>query len=330
MRRATLLGLLGGGPPKGCAQPPAPSPDASRAAPPRPAAPTINGVEAGRLLRAARRQSGLSQRDLAALAGVSSSTVASAELHGANPSWCLVQQLLDAAGASLALGLPARLPRGAEGWLSASTSARLHWVLTGLWPHRADNASPAWIELRELAVHRVVVLSPELSIALWLPSREVRQPSLTVATARNALGHPLPDSPSWEVTTGPVRSTGLVAVGVSRRWEVFAYPPDAPVLHSDPVVSSALRAVADLLDSQMPRDAQGRRRAAHTDSRAQAELDWAWTRRRFGRLPLPDPLERRDWRLGGASSFREWLLLNHYPLPDRRGSHEEDSDGDHV
>lgn len=291
-------------------------------------------MDVGRLLRAARRQRGLSQRELAALAGVGRSTVASMENDGARPSWPLVMTLLGAMGLDVALALKPTPPAGAEEWLAVSASARLHWVLTRRHGYRADNASPAWTELRQLAVHRVVVLSPELSVALWLPDAIVGRPAATVVTDRNGQGTPLPETPSWDVETGPIATEGLVTVSVSDRWQVYAHAPDAPVLHTDPAVSSSLRAVGDLLDSRMRKDVQGRRRAAHKDSRVLSEISWAATRRRFGTLPIPSALDRRDWRLGGAATFREWLLLHGYPMPstDRldpedawTGPHDEDT-----
>jgi hypothetical protein len=119
-----------------------------------------------------------------------------------------------------------------------------------------------------------------------------------------------------DLSIGPVATTGTVPVGVTHRWEVLAHPPDAPLLHTDPAASRALSAVAALLAERTRRDRQGRRSAAHKDSRSQREFDIVMARRRFGGLPEPDPRERRDWRLGGEASFREWMLQRGYPLPD--------------
>jgi transcriptional regulator with XRE-family HTH domain len=55
------------------------------------------------LLRAARTYSRLSQRELAAKAGVSASTVARAEQGTKPPSWAVMARLVQAAGCSLRL-----------------------------------------------------------------------------------------------------------------------------------------------------------------------------------------------------------------------------------
>jgi hypothetical protein len=82
------------------------------------------------------------------------------------------------------------------------------------------------------------------------------------------------------------------------------------------------------LDARQGKDEAGRRPAAHKDSRVLWEQDWVQTRRALGGLPDPDPRNRRDWRLGGEASFRQWRLLRGFPvrdLPDRRAAdHDED------
>lgn len=58
-------------------------------------------MSAARLLKYARRQSGLSQRALASAAGVPQSTVARIELGQLSPRIDTLERLLNAAGASL-------------------------------------------------------------------------------------------------------------------------------------------------------------------------------------------------------------------------------------
>jgi transcriptional regulator with XRE-family HTH domain len=284
-------------------------------------------VEVGRLLRAARQQSGLSQRALAERAGVSASVVAHAEADDANPPWELVQLLLAAAGHDLQLAPRPELPPGAVEWLWQSTSARLYRALGGRQHHRHDRLHPAWVELGRIATGRCVVLGPELSAAMWLPDRIVEAPSVVSVTANDRWGRPLPTVSALHLRVGPVATAGTVPVGVTVRAEVQAHPPDSPLLRTDPATGRALSAVAALLDAQQRRDRQGRRSAAQKDSRTMVERDFVQSRRRFGRLPEPDPRERRDWRLGGAATFREWMERHGYPLPDDEPEDADDEPG---
>ena len=210
--------------------------------------------------------------------------------------------------------MPPALPDGAEDWLRLSTSARLYRALGGQLHHRHDRLHPAWAELGRVATGRGVVLGPELSVGLWLPGRVVAAPQVTCVTDADRWGRPLQEVTALEAKIGPAATIGTIPVGVTHRSEVLAHPPDAPVLHTDPVSSRALSAVADLLAERERRDRQGRRGAAHKDSRSQREFDIVMARRRWGGLPVPDPRERRDWRLGGEASFREWMLRRGYPL----------------
>jgi transcriptional regulator with XRE-family HTH domain len=139
-------------------------------------------MDVGRLLRAARQQSGLSQRALAERAGVSASVVAHVEADDANPRWDLVQQLLAAAGHDLRLARSEALPDAAEEWLRMSTSARLYRTLGGRMHHLHDRSHPAWVELGRVATGRCVVLGPMLSVGLWLPNRVVLSPQVVCVT----------------------------------------------------------------------------------------------------------------------------------------------------
>jgi hypothetical protein len=163
-----------------------------------------------------------------------------------------------------------------------------------------------------------------VSTAIWLPDRHVTTPRATLVTELDRWGRPPGPSSAWEVQVGPAATSGLIPVGVTHRAEVLAHPPDAPALQSDPWTSRALRAVAALLDDALRRDRQGRRGAAHKDSRTLREIDFVMARRRFGGLPVPDPRERRDWRLGGEASFREWMARRGYPVARDTDIDEDD------
>lgn len=257
-------------------------------------------MDADRLLRAARRQAGLSQRALAARAGVPPSVVAEIESGRRSPRWQLVQELLRCADLDVQLCLPsAPLQETDRAWLALSTSARLYWALGGRRHHRQDRTHPSWCALGAVAAGRCVVLDPALSTAVWL--REHPAPPRTVVrtpTALDVWGRALTRVEAVDVVMGPVSTAGTVPVGVTARAVVLVHTPDAPLLQTDPVTSARLRGVAEVLHLEKGRDEQGRRGAAHRD----ASLD------------DPDPRESRHWRLGGEASFRAWLARRRFEL----------------
>ncbi|HVM28156.1 MAG TPA: helix-turn-helix transcriptional regulator [Mycobacteriales bacterium] len=69
-------------------------------------------MDPAHLLRTARRQAGLSQRQMAARSGVAASTVADVERGAVRPSLQVLDRLLDAAGLEVTLDrrLPAPCP----------------------------------------------------------------------------------------------------------------------------------------------------------------------------------------------------------------------------
>jgi transcriptional regulator with XRE-family HTH domain len=287
-------------------------------------------MDPGRALRAARQQAELSQRALAAAAGVSPTTVADLESGRSDPRWSLVTALLAAASRDLQLGLPElAVDDGLRQWLQLSTSQRLYWSIGGRLHHRRDHRNEVWNGLGTAARGRRLVLDPEVAVGVWLPDRPAPQPvRVHAVTARDHWGRCPPFPTSLAVAIGPVALTGLVPVGVSARSEVWVHPPDAPQLQRDPATARSLRTAGRLLDELAPRDLQGRRPAAHKDSRVQYEYDWVMARRRFGplHLPTPDPRDRRDWRLGGEASFRAWLTRRGYPLRDHPGRDDWEED----
>jgi transcriptional regulator with XRE-family HTH domain len=277
-------------------------------------------VEAGRAIRAARQQNGWSQRHLASVAGVDAAVVARAESGARPPSWDLVVTLLAAAGRDLQLALEPIAPdEGLRAWLSESTSQRLYWFLGGRARMTSDTRHPPWAALQRASVHRPVVLLPRASLGVWLPDEPAPVPLPIAVPARIAYGRELPEDPALEVTVGPVRLAGLVAVGVTQRFEVLVFPPEHPLMAVDPVTSARLRGVARLLDAEARRDAGRRRAAAHTDSSVLREHGFVVTRKRFKRVRSadPDPRDRRDWRLGGEASFRQWLGTRGFPLREQ-------------
>ena len=67
---------------------------------------TVDGkAEASAILRQLRRDSGLTQRDLAAKAGVPQSTIAEVEVGQREPSLTLLSRIAESAGQSIAIRL---------------------------------------------------------------------------------------------------------------------------------------------------------------------------------------------------------------------------------
>jgi transcriptional regulator with XRE-family HTH domain len=269
----------------------------------------MDRVDPAQLLRSARQLRGLSQRELAERAGLTQSVVARVEAGRSAPGWATLNALLEAAGLDLQLCLPA-LPLDArqQRWLTLSTSARLYWAVGGRWHPRHDRKHPTWSALGAAAARRCCVLDPLVSVGIWLEHRPAPPtPELWTPTALDALARPLPRTEAVAVRHGPVSVDGLIPVGVTARDDVWAHPPHHPALQTDPLTSRQLHGVARALHERKRRDLQGRQGAAHRNSATQRERDFVVTRRRFAGVPDPDPRDRRDWRLDGEASFREWL-----------------------
>jgi transcriptional regulator with XRE-family HTH domain len=79
-------------------------------------------MSAGRLVREARLRAGLTQRQLAAAAGLSQPTIARIESGATGATLSQVQRLVDACGLELRLGL---VPRDDSDWSVAQANLRL-------------------------------------------------------------------------------------------------------------------------------------------------------------------------------------------------------------
>jgi transcriptional regulator with XRE-family HTH domain len=287
------------------------------------------------VLRAARRQAGMSQRTLAAQAGLSHKVIGEIESGVRDPRWSLVNRLLEVLERGIALGLVEAEPDEAlVHWLHLSTSDRLYLSLGGRTRAIRDLAVPVWRALDALAAGRVVVLSPEASASVWLPNRPVQLPVQATVVLESPPVRPLTACADLlTVSHGPLRLGGLVHVGVGPRWEVLAHPPDSPLMATAPELSAQLRCAAALLDREQRRNASGGRPAAHKDPRVLWEGAFVMTRRGFGRFPTPDIRDRRDWRLGGEPSFRDWRARRGFPDarppggPDEQEPEEEPLEG---
>ncbi len=110
------------------------------------------------LLRTARARAGLSQRDLATLAGTSQSVVARVELGETSPTWDTLMRLLNAADFELQLDLVARSVHGspilgAEARILASCPR-----LDETWMRRSLELAQRALAAGEVPVGAVVVL----------------------------------------------------------------------------------------------------------------------------------------------------------------------------
>lgn len=270
-------------------------------------------------VRSLRQQRGLSQRALAQLAGVSTSTVARIEAGAADPSWRVISRLAAACGRDLAVALPAvPADEATTTWLHLSVSERLYRSLGGQFSALRDRSTPVWTELGALSEAGLVVVAPEASLGVWLPAVRAPDPFPVTVVAPWWRRDPLAVSKasrSLTVSFGPASLTGLVPVGVTHRRDVLVHPPSAPQLAVDPMLSARLRGVASLLDGGRQRDGGGRHVPAHRFSTPVAEFERVLGTKRYGLVARdrPDPRRRRDARLDGEASFQWWLSRRGYP-----------------
>lgn len=267
-------------------------------------------MEPAHIIRAARRARGLSQRQLADRVGMAHSTVAKLEAGHVQPRWETVTKLLAALGLEPALGqLAPPADEELRAWLRLPTTERLYRSLGGLFIGYSDRRLPVWSALVDAVRSGTAALAPEASVGVWLPGQTVTLPLDLLALPPRYGVRPWPASSELlRIRRGPWRTVGLVPVGVGPRHDVLVLPPDSPLWQTDATTAARLRAAAGLLHGEMRRDEAGRRKAAHRDSDPVREFGWVETRHRFDPTKeRPDPRRRRDWRLGGESSLRQWL-----------------------
>jgi transcriptional regulator with XRE-family HTH domain len=244
------------------------------------------------LLRSVRRHLAANQRELAALAGVSKSTVGRWECGASAPTLDVVARLLAAADLDLILA-----PRIAAQALDAVTR-HLHLSLT----HRLRLAcGHAWAELLHLTAKGAVVLHGDAAHAVWLPVGSLDDIRVavhgasslppTVVVRATAVACPLPE--------------GLVPVRVSATRKVWVGTPGA--LAAPDERSTALRHADRLLHESAPLDDAGRRRPPHRDPDEQAESWRMWFTKSVDPWRIPRPDDSRAWRLGAAASLAQQL-----------------------
>lgn len=258
------------------------------------------------LVRAARRHAGLSQRALAARAGVSLSAVVAVEAGQRTPSMRVVQAILAACELDLAVDRPAPpLCRHVLAHLSLSMSARLHLALGGDGRPKYERTLPPWVQLALLASAGSVFLTGAPAVRLWLPGLPVGS---VVPVGVDPVADLLPATPALDVGIGRLPSTCTVTVPLSVR---SLRTPTPLALSLQPECAAwrpALRAVASLLDRAAATDGAGRRVAAHREPRRDEEAGRLLYARRWGsRFLPPDRLDARGWRLDDDAGMRAWI-----------------------
>lgn len=257
-------------------------------------------------MRAARRRAGLSQREMARRAGISTTALEAVESGRSRPSVRVVEAALAAAGLELSVDRPVQeLCRHLSAYLHRSLSSRLHMALGGRGRPYDRPFLPAWQQLGLLSLKAPVHLTGDLAVAVWIPMVEPPPACVAVATDERFILPPLPDltvvqeprPPSC--TVGVVLTPGLVTV-----------PPPGE-LALDPRHASwrrSLRSVAAALDEQAARDRAGRRSPAHREPRRGAE-EWRllFARPWSPKLLPPDRWQARGWRLHDEVGLDEWI-----------------------
>jgi transcriptional regulator with XRE-family HTH domain len=285
-------------------------------------------VDPSRVLRDARQHAGLSQRALAARAGVAVRTVAAAESSARTPSWSVVQALLAACG--LALQVVEACPPVRGGPACRHVVEHLRLSLTERWRRAAERTGRAealGVALGEASRRGAVVLESTAAASLWTPDVELSLP-VVVHVHRPWFVPPetwRPPTPDPAVLAVRVQagepSPGLVRVRATETVDVHAAA--APALTRDPCCRlwwPALQAASAALHEQAATDGAGRRPPAHRQS---DEEDEAW---RLGQAlryiggPLPSAADSRAFRLDAPVSLPPWL--SERGLPALRGQRE--------
>lgn len=267
-------------------------------------------MEAAVLLREARRRAGLSQRQMAAAAGVPRSSLEAAESGRRQPSLALVAAVAAAAELELALDHPVQpLSASTRHHLHLSLSQRLHLLVGGDGRPWHSPRLPAWRALDHLASTGRLFLAGPAAVGLWLADVAPDPLRLGLELISGAPGAAPQQTPRrLEVALGPRPGDATVAVPLPVR-AVWTPPPAALAL--DPACAAwrqALRSVAAVLDAEAAVDLNDRRAPAHREVRGEQE---AWrllfARRWTSRFRPPERLDGRAWRLDGEVGMRMWI-----------------------
>ena len=248
-------------------------------------------MEAGDVLREARRRHGLSIRAAGLRCGIPRATWAAWESGRTCPTAPRLDEVLRALGLDLLLA-----PRLSEPPGEASVRRHLRLSLTA----RArlalgDQLEPVVASCRG----RPRLLTGPAAVGVWVPK----------VVARGPLGlPPAPDDPQLVGLRLDEPYSGPSAYAV--------VPPPAALLSEGAAAQwPGLQTSARLLREEAVRDAAERRLPAHRDPDERREvhdlmhtLTWGG----YGRLPVSE-LDSRAWRLDGAASLDEVLWREGFP-----------------
>lgn len=282
-------------------------------------------MDAAELVRTARRHAGLSQRALAAAAGVAPSTVAAVEAGRRQPRGAVLSALMQATGLELTVDRPVvPLCAHLERHLRLSLSVRLHLLLGGSGRPRVPPMLPSWAELDRLAARGRTYLTGAAAVGLWVPGpwpmplqvghaawedgpQQVElMPLRTRSGARAGAGTGA--GRQLEVVPGAVPADCTVTVPLPAR-SLRTPPPGALALQPECAPwQRILRSVARALDDRAALDAARRRSPAHREPRREEEAGRLLFARRWTRsFGPPDRLDGRGWRLQDEVGLSEWI-----------------------
>lgn len=261
-------------------------------------------MDPAHLVRAARRQAGLSQRDLAARAGLARRTIGAVEAGRQSPSATVLDRLLEAVGLDLVL-----CPRddGAEDLelrqhLLLSLTQRLRLALGESRVLQAPCRTAGWAELLMLSRRGKVVVEPPLADALWFPTGPVSPVAVTL--------HSPHDAPTTVVVQVRLAeqppSSALIPVILQIGRRVWVSPPSDLALRDERI--GRLRQADVLLHQCAARDGAGRRRPAHRDP-DECDEEWRLLVTKGASGHRPDPRDSRAWRLDASASLAQRLLM---------------------
>lgn len=288
-------------------------------------------MDASQALRSARRRAGLSQRQLAAAAGITASAVGAYESGSRSPTVDVLRRLLAVVGLDLELGalLPPACPH-LTSHLRLGLTARLHVALGG--SGNVRHAPPAaWTRVWQVAAHHRVGVVGETAVGVWVPTGrpparlvltlgdDVEVPPDTSAVPGGGRFRRAPGPSAPDVVQVPVASRPRASVPVMFRGRPvhvaapadLALDPDCRTWHG------ALRVAARELHTEGQIDRAGRREPAHRDPLHEWEAYRVFHTKRYGSLPMPADEQLRSWRLDAPVGFDDWLTTVGYPGPRR-------------
>jgi transcriptional regulator with XRE-family HTH domain len=229
----------------------------------------------------------LSQRALAAAAGVGQRTVSAVESGRQGISVALLDQILGAAGLDvwLAPRLDGETAKELRRHLRLSLTQRLRLALGESSSVHAPPRTPAWAELVRVSQLGHVVLEGRLAVAIWLPLGVVEPVTIT--------------------TVGDHDRPSLVPITLVHGARVWVPPPGELAMPDEQ--TTQLRRADLLLHAEGARDDADRRRPPHRDPDEHDEHWRLLVTKGADQVERPDPRLSRAWRLQAPASLHQQL-----------------------